>query len=162
MRFHPLPPGLGQFHPIALISTWFGSGRIAFASGTWGSLAALPFAVAISWWLGQWALVPASLAAFALGVWASGHFSRRMGVQDPSAIVIDEVAGQWLTLAFVPLDPVLVLVGFLLFRIADIIKPFPANWADSRLHGGLGVMLDDMIAGLYAGIVLWGVHRWIW
>ena len=74
--------------------------------------------------------------------------------------VIDEVAGQWLTLAPFAPDPVTYLVGFVLFRAADIVKPWPANWADRELDGGLGVMLDDIFAGIYAGLALFA-FLWI-
>jgi len=76
------------------------------------------------------------------------------GVKDPGAIVVDEVAAQWATLSTVPLDPVLYFLGFVLFRIADILKPWPASWCDRRLSGGFGVMADDMVAGLYASAVM--------
>lgn len=163
--FSRLPDGLSPLHPAAWLATWFGSGLIRFASGTWGSLAALPFAALFAWAAGAdragLALAVASLAVFAVGVWAADIYSRRMGVSDPGSIVIDEVAGQWLTLAFVPLDPILYIAGFFLFRFFDIWKPFPAGWADRSLKGGFGVMADDMVAGLYAGLVLWGIHRWL-
>ena len=161
MRFHKLPPGLPLYHPISFLSTWFGSGLIGFASGTWGSLAAIPFAVAISHYFGNIALAIAALLIFAVGVWTSGIFSRRLGVADPSAIVIDEVAGQWMTCAFLPLDPLWYGAAFFAFRAADIVKPFPANWCDRHLHGGMGVMLDDLISGVYTGIALWLLHSWI-
>lgn len=148
----PLPEGLAWWHPAVWLSTWFGSGLTPLSPGTWGSLAALPFAALIAWAGGGGMLAFASLVVFALGVWASGIYSRRMGVADPGAIVIDEVAGQFLTLAVLPLDPWWYLAGFLAFRAADILKPFPANWADRRLKGGLGVMTDDVIAGGYCAI----------
>ncbi len=156
-----LPPGMPWYHPIALLSTWFGSGLISFASGTWGSLAALPFAAAIAWFISPLALIPASLIVFFVGVWSSKRYAEALGKDDPSPVVIDEVAGQFLTLSIVPLDPVLYLVGFLLFRLADIVKPFPANWADQKLEGGLGIMLDDLIAGAYTAVALWMIDKWV-
>ncbi len=156
-----LPPGMPWHHPVALLSTWFGSGLIPFASGTWGSLAALPFAAGIAWAFGPTMLIPAALIVFALGVWCSKRYAQALGKDDPSPVVIDEVAGQFLTLSIVPLDPLLYGVGFLIFRLADIVKPFPANWADQKLEGGLGIMLDDLIAGAYAAIALWLVDRWL-
>lgn len=156
-----LPPGMPWHHPIALLSTWFGSGLIPFASGTWGSLAALPFAAAIAWTFGPTMLIPAALIVFALGVWSSKRYAEALGKDDPSPVVIDEVAGQFLTLSIVPLDPLFYGIGFLIFRLADIVKPFPANWADQKLEGGLGIMLDDLIAGAYAAIALWLVDRWL-
>jgi phosphatidylglycerophosphatase A len=76
------------------------------------------------------------------------------GIKDPGGIVVDEVAAQWAVLTIVPLDPVLYLLSFLLFRVADIAKPWPASWCDKRLAGGFGVMADDMVAALYAAAAL--------
>lgn len=158
--FRPLPNGVSVWHPATVIATWFGAGLLRFASGTWGSLAALPFAAVIAWAAGPLALVPAAVAVFVIGVWASNHIGKS-GEKDSSAIVVDEVAGQWLTLAPVALDPRYYAIGFLLFRLADIVKPWPASWADRRLSGGLGVMLDDIVAGVYAGLALWLLSQWL-
>ena len=158
---HPLPPSLGPFHPAVLIATWFWSGRIGFASGSWGSLAALPFAAAIAWLAGSLALIPAAVLLFALGVWASGHYADANDISDPSPVVVDEVVGQWLTLAVIPLDPILYAVGFFFFRLFDVLKPFPANWADKNLKGGIGIMTDDVFAAVYAALVTWGVSKWV-
>lgn len=154
-----VPASLPVWHPAFLIATWFGAGLLPRAPGTWGSAAALPFAWAIAWLGGPTALAISALAAFAVGLWAAETYSRHSGIKDASPIVIDEVAGQWLTLIAAPLDPFAYLAGFLLFRLADIIKPWPANWADRRLDGGLGVMLDDLFAGLYAALALYVMLR---
>ena len=140
--------------PPILIATWFGSGLLPKAPGTWGSLAALPFAWVIQAFGGQLALAIAALIAFAVGLWASERMAGDLGIKDPGAVVIDEVAGQWLALAFVPLTIWSYLAGFVLFRLADITKPWPVSLVDRRLGGGLGIMLDDMIAGAYAGLAL--------
>ena len=79
------------------------------------------------------------------------------GQADPGAVVIDEVAGQWLALIAIPLDPLLYLLAFLAFRLFDILKPWPVGWADREVKGGLGIMLDDALAADYAAAVLWGV-----
>ena len=152
-----IPATLPFWHPAFLLATWFGSGLLPKIPGTWGSAAALPFAWAIMWLGGPWALFIGAAVAFAVGIWAAGMYSKHSGVKDAGPIVIDEVAGQWLTLIPAGLDPVLYLVGFFLFRVADILKPWPANWADRALDGGLGVMLDDIFAGIYAGIGLLAV-----
>jgi len=141
-------------HPSTLLATWFGSGLLPKAPGTWGSLAALPFAWAIQVTGGQLALLVAAGIAFLVGIWASDRMARDIGIKDPGAVVIDEVAGQWLTLAFVPLSAWGYVAGFVLFRAADITKPWPASLADRRVGGGLGIMLDDIVAGLYAGLAL--------
>lgn len=148
------PRSLGYLHPVTLLSTWFGCGLIRPAPGTWGSAGALPFGALIAWSGGPLVLAAASLIVLVIGIWSSGIYAREAGVSDPGQIVIDEVAGQWLTLAFVPLDPVWYIAAFFLFRASDIVKPFPANWCDRHLKGGFGVMIDDMVAGLYAGLAL--------
>jgi phosphatidylglycerophosphatase A len=94
----------------------------------------------------------------ALGVWAADQAERALAAKDPGAIVIDEVAGMTLSVLALPLSPAVLVVGFVLFRVFDVVKPFPANVAQ-RLPGGVGVMLDDLIAGLYA-LVLLLLARW--
>lgn len=136
--------------PAGLLATWFGAGLLPRAPGTWGSLAALPFAWIIASAGGWLALLAASALVFVLGVWAAGRTAARTGLRDPGSIVIDEVAGQWLTLVPVAPDPLAYAVGFAFFRIADIFKPWPVSWADRKIKGGLGVMLDDILAGGYA------------
>jgi phosphatidylglycerophosphatase A len=161
LRLTRLPPGLSFGNPVVWLSTWFGAGLMPVASGTWGSAAALPFAYGFLVVGGPWLLGAAALVAFAVGVWAAGVYCRHAGVGDPGAIVIDEVAGQWLTLTVAPPKLVPFVLGFFLFRVFDVLKPWPANWADRAVKGGLGVMLDDVFAALYAAIVLWGIERWI-
>ena len=140
-----------------IVATWFGAGLLPIAPGTWGSLAALPFAWIIQSELGGWGLVGAAALIFLAGWWASSRYCRTTREKDPRAIVVDEVAAQWLTLAVGPLSLPYYALGFLLFRAADILKPFPAGWADRELSGGLGVMADDILAAPYAMILLWGV-----
>jgi phosphatidylglycerophosphatase A len=152
--------GLSPRHPAALLSTWFGAGLLPGAPGTWGSAAALPFAWGLAMWGGAWALVGAAVACFLVGWWSSAVYVRRTGLDDPGEIVIDEVAGQWLVLAFVPPDPVLYGIGFLVFRVLDIWKPFPAGWADRHIEGGLGVMTDDALAALYGTAIMAAVAAW--
>lgn len=150
---------LAPLHPATLIATWFGVGRLPWAPGSWGSLAALPFAWAIAGLLGPSALAIAAALLFVIGWWAAEQVTRASGVKDDGAIVVDEVAGQWLTLSVAPLDPLAYLAGLLLFRLFDIVKPWPARWADRDLGGGLGVMLDDIIAGAYAAACLFILLR---
>jgi len=143
--------------PLGL-ATWFGAGLIPKAPGTWGSLAALPFAWVILHFGGVWWLGGAAVLVFLVGWWASNVYVAGTRTTDPGAVVIDEVAGQWLTLL-----PASTLtwwhwaVGFALFRFFDIVKPWPVGWADRRVKGGFGVMIDDVIAGLYAGALLYGL-----
>ena len=136
------------------VVTWFGSGLIPKAPGTWGSLAALPFAWGL-WSLGGAVAVGlGAVVVFLLGWAAADLYMKRTGEHDPGRIVIDEVAGQWLTLLLVPPDWLLYGLGFALFRLFDIAKPWPIGWLDRRVGGGFGVMIDDILAGLYALAVL--------
>lgn len=163
LRLTRLPPGLSFGHPAAFLATWFGAGLMPIASGTWGSAAALPFAYAILYLGGPWWLAGAALIAFAVGVWAADVYSHHAQMGDPGAIVIDEVAAQWLTLTVAPPRLLPFALGFFLFRLFDVVKPWPANWADRSVKGGFGVMLDDVFAAIYAGLVLWGIGRlWGW
>jgi phosphatidylglycerophosphatase A len=149
-----VPAGLPLRHPAMLLATWFGSGLLPGAPGTWGSLAALPFAWLISMLFGPVGLLIAGFVAFVVGCWAADAVAKAGGVRDPGMVVIDEVAAQWLVLAAAPTNLVAYAAGFLLFRVADIVKPWPASWADRSVHGGLGIMLDDILAAVYAGGVL--------
>jgi len=143
------------------LATWFGAGLLPRAPGTWGSLAALPLAWGLVTLGGPWLLLAATSAVVAAGLWASARYMAAVGVDDPAAICIDEVVGQWLTLMVAPLDPIAYGLGFLLFRIADMVKPWPASWVDRAIGGPIGVMLDDMIAALYAGVTLFLVVQWL-
>jgi phosphatidylglycerophosphatase A len=143
--------GLATTDPACLLATWFGAGRLPRAPGTWASLIALPLAAALAWAGGPWLVLMAALGMFGLGIWASDRYMAAYGVHDPAAVVVDEVVGQWLTLALLPLTPLAYLVGFVLFRIADMLKPWPAAWIDRTVAGGVGVMLDDVVAAVYAG-----------
>ena len=140
-----------------MVATLGGVGRAPLAPGTVASAL-----TALLLWLLQ--LSPLALSALlvaviALGTWAAGEAERALGGgKDPGSIVIDEVAGMVLSVLAVPPTPLIVIVAFLLFRLFDVIKPFPAN-VSQRLRGGIGVMVDDLIAGLYA-LALVAVARW--
>jgi phosphatidylglycerophosphatase A len=144
--------------PIHLIAFGFGSGLPKIAPGTWGSIAALPvYALTLAYcplWL-QWILIA---LAFVLGVWICGESAKRIGVKDHPGIVWDEWVGLWLTLSCLPSDWIWWLLGLLAFRLFDIAKPGPIGWLDKRLEGGLGIMADDLLAGLLAGGLLLTAH----
>ena len=154
-------PALPFFHPAALLATWFGCGLARVAPGTVGSLAALPCAAGL--WLlgGAWLLGTAVALVFLAGLWASARYAGAAGGGDPGAVVIDEVAGQWLALVLLPADPRAYVLAFVLFRLFDIAKPWPIGWLDRTLEGGLGIMLDDLMAGLYAAVLGYGLWLWI-
>lgn len=101
------------------------------------------------------------VAVTVLGIWAGGEAERALGVKDPGAIVVDEVAGMTLSVLVLPLTPAVLVAGFFLFRVFDVLKPFPAN-VSQRLPGGLGVMVDDLIAGVYALALLLLARRAGW
>jgi phosphatidylglycerophosphatase A len=148
-----------------LFATVFGIGRIPFAPGTWGSAAALPLGYLLHRYGGFPGLALATLAIFALGWWATARYTATAKSHDPSEVVIDEVAGQ--LIALWPLSLGLWHAGaapevfpnpgwvgaFLMFRLFDIWKPWPVSRADA-MDTPLGVMLDDVLAGLYAAIVV--------
>lgn len=146
--------------PLRMLATWFGSGLSPVAPGTMGSLAALPFAWGLLVWGGTPALLAGAAAVFVLGIPVSAAYGRQIGRDDPGEIVIDEVAGQWLALVPAGLDPVLFALGFVFFRLFDVWKPWPVSWADRSLKGGLGVMVDDILAGVLAAAAVWGLKAW--
>jgi phosphatidylglycerophosphatase A len=133
-----------------LIATGFGIGLLPLMPGTWASLAALPCACALRSLGGITALTVAAAVAFTVGWWAAGRAARASGQHDPGFIVIDEVAAQWLVLLAAPLDWRVYAAAFLLFRVFDIAKPWPARLVERRVADGLGIMLDDIVAALYA------------
>ena len=139
-------------------------GYFPFAPGTVGSAAGL-VVYALVWWSGSPAVEVILIAAlFAAGVWAGTVAEQYFGGIDPGPIVIDEVVGMLITLAFIPVGWSGALAGFVLFRIFDVIKPFPAARFE-RLHGGLGVMADDAMAAVYANLALraliWLLPAWV-
>jgi len=149
---------LSYFHPASLIATGLGIGNIPIASGSWASLATLPVAWMIATRFGALWLVAATAVSLLAGLWASARYCAASGEKDPSRVVIDEIAGQFLALAPIAVpDPVAYGIGFFAFRIFDIVKPWPAGWCDRELEGAPGVMLDDIAAGVYAAIVVYGV-----
>ncbi|MBE3132242.1 MAG: phosphatidylglycerophosphatase A [Acidobacteria bacterium] len=139
---------------LALLLSSFGfTGYCPIAPGTAGSAAGLLLFAAVRF-AGSPVLEAATiLAVTAAGVWSAGVTERHLGVEDPGVVVIDEVAGMLLTLAFVPVGWGGVVVGFVLFRLFDIIKPYPCSRAE-RLRGGWGIVADDVVAGLYGNLVL--------
>lgn len=142
----------GLRHGDALLATWFGAGLAPWAPGTVGSAAALPLGYAVALAGGAPGLLAAAAAIFAIGVWAAASYGRATGRSDPKEVVIDEVAGQLLPLAVVPIGLAPWAAAFLFFRLFDILKPWPCSYLDRRLHGGFGVMADDVAAGVYAAI----------
>lgn len=159
-------------HPLGWIACGFGSGLSPVASGTTGSAAAVAlfWAVGASGW--HWAAhLVAVVLCFALGVWASAWACQALTTDDAAPIVIDEWVGQWMTLAAGLWSwrphagdwswPIFLGTGFLLFRFADIFKPWPASRIDRDLGGGLGAMADDAVAGMYSALTMVVIGLWL-
>ncbi|MCB2101333.1 MAG: phosphatidylglycerophosphatase A [Rhodobacterales bacterium] len=158
----PQPARPSPWAPATVLATWFWTGWLPGAPGTWGSLAALPVGWALSWWGGWPALLAGAAVVTALGTWAAGRYVADSGGgadADPGSVVVDEVAGQWIALLPAALEPLHVAAGFVLFRLFDIGKPWPVSWADRRVKGAWGIMLDDLLAGAYAAAVLFVLVR---
>ena len=147
--------------PIVFLAFGFGSGLAKKAPGTFGTLAAIP----VYWLFAQTDNMVYSLLTLfvtVVGVWICGIAAEKLGEHDFGGIVWDEVAGYLITLWLVPLTWQTIIAGFILFRFFDILKPWPIKWLDRHVHGGFGIMIDDVLAGVFAGgILLMAVH-WGW
>ena len=146
---------LNPFHFLAL---GFGSGLLKPAPGTWGTLAALPV-----WWfllsgLSWHNYLIVVFISFAIGVFLCGHTAKALGTHDHGAIVWDEFVGVWIALALLPKTWFALLLGFAFFRFFDIIKPYPIKLLDKHVHGGFGIMIDDVLAGIFA----WLCVKLVW
>ncbi len=149
----PYVSKLSLSNPIHFLALGFGSGLAAKAPGTFGTLAAIPLyllmmGLPLTWYLGL------TLLSVIAGIYICDKASKDMGVHDHGAIVWDEVAGLLITLIAAPAGWLWLLVGFVLFRIFDILKPWPIKWLDAKVHGGFGIMIDDVLAGIFALISL--------
>jgi len=143
-----VPPKL-LLNPIHLLSFGFGSGLSPFASGTFGTIAAIPFyyymqAMPLAYYLIM------VLVTFAVGVIVCDMTSKALGVHDHGAIVWDEFVGYFITMIAVPTGWVYIIAGFFLFRVFDVFKPWPIHILDEKVSGGFGIMIDDVLAGIYA------------
>jgi phosphatidylglycerophosphatase A len=141
-------------HPAHWFSLGFGSGFFPFAPGTAGSLLAIPLYLGLAQLLPLWALLAVVALSFVLGIWFCEVTGKALGVPDHGGMVWDEIVAMWLILAFTPLSWLWYGMAFLLFRLFDIWKPFPIRFFDQRVKGGFGVMLDDLLAAVYALAVL--------
>jgi len=146
--------------PVHLLAFGFGSGLMPFAPGTFGTLMAVPivFGVMQFGWIAHVTFV---VAASLAGLYICGESARRLGVHDHSGIVWDEICGYAVTMLATPPTWYWLLAGFALFRLFDIWKPWPIREADHSLHGGLGIMLDDVMAGIFAAAILWVLRAWL-
>ena len=140
-------------HWMHFLAFGFGSGALPKAPGTFGTLAALPFLALLT-------LLPVPLyllvlvVAFVFGCYLCDRVSHDMGVHDHGGIVWDEFVGVWIVFIAVPLNLSTLIIGFVLFRFFDVIKPWPISWLDKRVAGGIGIMIDDVIAGVFAWVLM--------
>ncbi len=144
-------------HWVHFLAFGLGSGAAPKAPGTFGTIVAIPLYLALVQ-LPLWAYIVVLIITFVFGVYLCGQTSKDMGVHDHGGIVWDEFVGFWITMTALPFQWQWILAGFVLFRLFDITKPFPIGWLDKRVHGGLGIMIDDVVAGLFALIVLQVVY----
>jgi phosphatidylglycerophosphatase A len=146
------PPGAWIQRLATLLATGFGSGYSPVVPGTAGSFVGL----LLYWPIAR--LAPPVQAALVVslslaGIWSAARVARAVRDEDPGIVVVDEFAGMWVSLLFLPLTPFTAAAGFVLFRVLDVIKPFPAKQFE-RLPGGLGIVADDLMAGVYANLLL--------
>lgn len=147
-------------NPVHFFALGFGSGCAPKAPGTFGTLAAVPLYL-LAQALPLWAYSLLTALGFVAGVWICGRAARDLGVHDHPAIVWDEVVGYFITMTAAPPGGLWIVVGFGLFRLFDILKPWPIRQADQRIGGGFGIMLDDLLAAVYAGLALQGLAWWL-
>ena len=150
------PPPLSPVDRLAhVLSVWFGCGHLPLAPGTWGTLGAIPLYLLLRPH-GPVAVAIAAVAITAIGIWSSGRVERRLGIEDPQIVCIDEVAGVLVTWIAAPPTTRALVAGVVAFRIFDQLKPWPARSAEN-LPGGAGIMLDDVAAGIWgAGVLILG------
>lgn len=150
---HKFTPKQIMTDPVLFLAFGFGSGLAKKAPGTFGTLAAVPLYILLAQ-TGQLSYWLATVLASIMGIWICGKAAEKLGEHDFGGIVWDEIAGLLVTLAFVPFSWPALAAGFVLFRFFDIVKPWPIRWIDQQVSGGLGIMLDDIIAGLFAAGIL--------
>lgn len=160
MNLDAPPPKLAWHERLVLfVATGCGLGMIPFAPGTFGSLLGLPLAWGIEL-LPLWGRVAMPFVLFAIGVPVCAAGATILKLKDPGPVVFDEIAAFSVVYLAVPMNLKTAIAGFVLFRIFDIVKPWPARQLE-RLPGGVGIMADDYAAGGYAGVLLWLLNRWL-
>jgi phosphatidylglycerophosphatase A len=148
-------------HPAHFLALGFGSGLSPKAPGTVGSAAAVPLYLLLALVLPPLAIAGLAVPLFVVGIWICGKAGTALGVSDHGAIVWDEIVAMLPLLAMVPQGWKGWLAAFVLFRVFDVLKPWPISWVDARVKGGLGVMLDDALAALPAAALLWLAGPWL-
>ena len=152
MKPAPLPSSIWT-DPLLLLACGLGSGAARFAPGTFGTLVAIP----LYWFMQPLSILYYSLLTvvlFLLGIGLCGYAARKLGVHDHPGIVWDEIVGYLITMFMAPAGLMWIIIGFALFRLFDIWKPWPIGWLDAKVSGGFGIMIDDVLAGIYAACLL--------
>ena len=150
-------------NPVHFLALGFGSGLIKPAPGTWGTLAGIPVFLVLVWLAGVGSLwySTAVVISFFVGIYLCGKTASDIGVHDHGAIVWDEIVGLLITLAYFAPNTATVAIGFLLFRLFDIVKPWPIKALDKYVDGGLGIMIDDVVAGIFAWLGLYAIDHYV-
>ena len=143
-------------HPIHFLALGFGSGLLKPAPGTWGTVAGIPLLILFSqlFDFASLSYLLVCVIGFLIGIYICGKTARDVGVHDHSSIVWDEVIGLFIAMLWLPLSVKTLLLAFILFRFFDILKPWPISYLDKHVHGGFGIMIDDVLAGLMACAVI--------
>ncbi|MCC4832184.1 phosphatidylglycerophosphatase [Shewanella sp. 10N.286.51.B7] len=163
MKFLSTDPAvlkLSLKNPVHFLALGFGSGLAAKAPGTFGTLAAVPLVYLMSH-LSLTAFIIITLISTLVGFYICDKAAKDMGVHDHGAIVWDEVAGLMITMIAAPAGLIWLVIGFALFRFFDILKPWPIRWLDAKVHGGFGIMIDDVLAGIFALVCLQAIYYFV-
>ncbi|MDO6610277.1 phosphatidylglycerophosphatase A [Shewanella sp. 1_MG-2023] len=163
MKFLSTDPAvlkLSLKNPVHFLALGFGSGLAAKAPGTFGTLAAVPLVYLMSH-LSLTAFIIITLVSTLVGFYICDKAAKDMGVHDHGAIVWDEVAGLMITMIAAPAGLIWLVIGFALFRFFDILKPWPIRWLDAKVHGGFGIMIDDVLAGIFALVCLQAIYYFV-
>lgn len=160
MKHRPDLKGLRLSHPAHFLAVGLGSGLAPKAPGTFGTIAAIPLYLLLTY-LPLWQYLAVIAVSALVGIWLCHKTSQDMGVHDHKAIVWDEFVGFWITMIAAPAGWLWIVIGFVLFRLFDVLKPWPISWLDKHLHGGLGIMLDDVLAGFAAFACLQALAWWL-
>lgn len=139
--------------PVHFIAFGFGAGLAPKAPGTVGTVVAIPFYLLLVH-TNLWIYAGVVLLSFLFGIWVCGKSAEELGVHDHGGIVWDEIVGYWITMFLAPAGWLWILLGFVLFRLLDIFKPWPIKLIDERVEGGIGIMLDDVLAGIMAALCI--------
>ncbi len=160
MKKHQLE-NLQLKNPVHFLAVGLGSGLIYPAPGTWGSVGGLIIGIPLLEWLGFWNFAIFTLITFLIGIYLCQKTTDDLGVHDHGSIVWDEFVGVFITLLAIPtLNWQWCLAAFILFRVFDILKPYPVKYFDEKWESGFGIMIDDVLAAIYAVLVI-GIFRWI-